>query len=113
MRRRVKHGGRSAWSRARSPRWPVSRDNRSRPATAVAWCAALGMLLSAAPACASDGDLAPSERRSYAAHIVVAANAYKAPSTASGVRLPLKTETRWSRGPMSLLVLDDRRDAKG
>ena len=29
------------------------------------------------------------------------------------MRLRLKTETRWSRGPMSLLVLDDRRDAEG
>jgi hypothetical protein len=71
------------------------------------------LLLSAAPACASDGDLAPTQRRSYAAHVVVAANAYKAPDTASAVRLRLKTETRWSRGPMSLLVLDDRRDDAG
>jgi hypothetical protein len=81
------------------------------PASAVAWCAALGIALSAAPACASD--LAPTARRSYAAHIVVATNAYKAPSRRSGIRLRLRTETRWSHGPMSLLVLGDRRDARG
>jgi len=75
----------------------------------------LGLVLpGAAPARAAGGvGLAPTAQRSFAAHVVVATNAYKRPSAASGVRMRLRTATPWSRGPMTLLVLDDRRDARG
>lgn len=82
------------------------------PASAVAWVAALGILLSAAPARA-DGKLAPSLRSSWSAHVVVETNAHTAPRASSRVRMRLQTQTRWTRGPMALLVLATRHDATG
>jgi lipoprotein-anchoring transpeptidase ErfK/SrfK len=66
-----------------------------------------------APAHAADGDLAPTAARSYAAHVVIATVARTKPDSRSGVRLRLPAHTSWSHGPMTLLVLDDRRDASG
>jgi lipoprotein-anchoring transpeptidase ErfK/SrfK len=90
------------------------------PARYGAWCVALGLLASAAPAPAraaaadaADGSLAPTLARSYAAHVVVATDARTAPDAASPVRMRLSTATPWTRGPMTLLVLDARRDARG
>ena len=79
----------------------------------VALCVALGLIPGAAPARAADGDLAPTAARSYAAHVVIPTVARTAPDSGSGVRLRLPAHTSWSRGPMTLLVLDDRRDEGG
>jgi lipoprotein-anchoring transpeptidase ErfK/SrfK len=74
--------------------------------------AAFGLVVSVAPACAaSDGALAPNARRSWAAHVVVATIARTRPDASAGVRMRVPTHTPWSRGPMTLLVLGDRRDA--
>ena len=74
---------------------------------------ALGLLVSVTPARASAGDLAPTLTRSYAAQVVIATNARTRPGASSPVRMRLTTATPWSRGPTTLLVLDDRRDAHG
>ena len=89
----------------------------ARATTAV--CVALGLLASATPAgatpagAAAGGSLAPTLERSYAAHVVVATDARTAPDASSPLRMRLGTATPWTRGPMTLLVLGDRRDADG
>ncbi len=74
---------------------------------------ALGSIPGAASAHAADGDLAPTAERSWAAHVVVPTVARRAPDSGSAVRLRLPAHTSWSHGPMTLLVLDDRRDDGG
>jgi len=85
----------------------------SRASAAFALCVAFAVPASAAPARAADGDLAPTLTRSYAAHVVVATAARTTPDRRSAVRMRLATATPWTRGPTTLLVLDDRRDAEG
>ena len=84
------------------------------PARAVVPGAALSLLLSVAPAhAATDGALAPTAERSYAARVVTATPARTAPDAAAPVRMRLAGQTAWGHGPTELLVLDDRRDSAG
>ncbi len=84
------------------------------PARAGVLGAALGVLLSAAPAhAAADAGLAPSFERSYSARVVTPTAARSAPDPSAPVRLRLSTQTPWARGPTQLLVLDERRDGAG
>jgi lipoprotein-anchoring transpeptidase ErfK/SrfK len=82
------------------------------PARAGVLGAALGVLLSGAPASAP-AELAPSFERSYAARVVTPTPARSAPDPAAPVRMRLTGETAWAHGPTQLLVLGDRRDSAG